>query len=374
MLPVRQGLLKKEFLRHDGAKDGRLYMKGWQNMILADKIILLRKKMGWSQEQLAEQLGISRQSVSKWESGASIPDLDKIINLSKLFGVSTDYLLKEELEEIEVAATQDKAGEDTSEEDVRSISAEEADTYMNLSKEAAPKMALATVLCILSPITLIVLGGLAEYGNIGISEDMAGGIGLLVLLAFILPAVMIFIWKGMQLEKYEFMEMQKVSLQYGVQGIVEKRKAAFEKSYITCIVIGTALCILAVIPIFIGTAMEMSDLFLVYCVGGLLAIVACGVFFFVWGCTIQESFDKLLEVGDYTREKKENRKYFRIFAVIYWCIVTALYLCMILPNGAKAGNWKEDISWIIWPVAGVLFAAVLGVVKLVIQSKKKKNG
>ena len=61
-------------------------------MILADKIILLRKKMGWSQEQLAEQLDISRQSVSKWESGASNPDLDKIVKLSKLLGVSTDYL------------------------------------------------------------------------------------------------------------------------------------------------------------------------------------------------------------------------------------------------------------------------------------------
>ncbi len=338
-------------------------------MILADKIILLRKKMGWSQEQLAEQLDISRQSVSKWESGASIPDLDKIVKLSKLLGVSTDYLLKDELEEVEIEGTQ----EEITEEDIHSISAEEADTYMNLSREAAPKMAIATVLCILSPIALIVLGGLSEYGKMGLSEDMAGGIGLLILLAFILPAVMIFIWHGMKLNKYEYMELEKVSLQYGVQGIVEKKKAAFEGSYRTCIIIGTALCILAVVPIFVGAAMELSDLFLVYCVAALLVMIACGVFFFVWGCTIQESFDKLLEVGDYTREKKENRKYFRIFAAIYWCVVTAIYFCLLLPNGAKVGNWKEDISWIIWPVAGVLFVAVLGVVKLVMQSKKKKK-
>ena len=53
------------------------YIKGEQrgvNMILADKIMALRKKCGWSQEDLADQLGISRQSVSKWESGMSIPD------------------------------------------------------------------------------------------------------------------------------------------------------------------------------------------------------------------------------------------------------------------------------------------------------------
>ena len=61
-------------------------------MILAEKIMTLRKKNGWSQEELAEQMNVSRQSVSKWESGASIPDLERIIAMSKLFGVSTDYL------------------------------------------------------------------------------------------------------------------------------------------------------------------------------------------------------------------------------------------------------------------------------------------
>ena len=65
-------------------------------MILSEKIMMLRKKSGWSQEDLAERLDISRQSVSKWESGASIPDLERIVNMSQLFGVTTDYLLKDE--------------------------------------------------------------------------------------------------------------------------------------------------------------------------------------------------------------------------------------------------------------------------------------
>ena len=64
---------------------------------------MLRKKNGWSQEDLAERLDISRQSVSKWESGASIPDLERIVNMSQLFGVTTDYLLKDEIEEAEFA-------------------------------------------------------------------------------------------------------------------------------------------------------------------------------------------------------------------------------------------------------------------------------
>ena len=66
-------------------------------MILADKITELRKKAGWSQEELAAQLGVSRQSVSKWEGAQSVPDMEKILQLSNLFGVSTDYLLKDEI-------------------------------------------------------------------------------------------------------------------------------------------------------------------------------------------------------------------------------------------------------------------------------------
>ena len=68
-------------------------------MILADKIAEERKKNGWSQEELANQLGVSRQAVSKWESAGAVPDLQRILQMSELFGVSTDYLLKDELEE-----------------------------------------------------------------------------------------------------------------------------------------------------------------------------------------------------------------------------------------------------------------------------------
>ena len=71
-------------------------------MILADKIMDLRKRNGWSQEELANQIGVSRQAVSKWESAASVPDLNKIIKMSEVFDVSTDYLLKDAIEKIEL--------------------------------------------------------------------------------------------------------------------------------------------------------------------------------------------------------------------------------------------------------------------------------
>ena len=67
-------------------------------MIFADKLIALRKKNGWSQEEFAEKMGVSRQAVSKWEGAQTVPDLDKILMMARLFGVTTDYLLKDEIE------------------------------------------------------------------------------------------------------------------------------------------------------------------------------------------------------------------------------------------------------------------------------------
>ncbi len=337
-------------------------------MILADKIIQLRKKNNWSQEQLAEQMNISRQSVSKWESGASIPDIDKIIILSKLFGVSTDYLLKDEMEIEEFVSGSD----DSAQQEGRSVSVEEADTYMQLVQAAAPKMALAVGLCILSPIALVILGVMAEYQMIPFTEDAAGGMGLIILLLFIIPAVMIFIWQGMKTEKYEYLEKEKIFLQYGVQGIVEKRKSEFEVSHRKFIVMGVVLCIIAVIPIFLVAVFDFSDVFAAFCISGTLMIVACGVSFVVYSGTIWESYQKLLEEEDYTPEKKANKKYFHIFSIIYWCSVTAIYLCMILPSSNWQKGWREDNSFIIWPVAGVLYAAVYGIIKLMIEKKKQK--
>ncbi len=68
-------------------------------MKLEEKIAILRKKNGWSQEELAFRLDVSRQAVSKWEMGASLPDLDNVLKMSEIFGCSTDYLLKENTEE-----------------------------------------------------------------------------------------------------------------------------------------------------------------------------------------------------------------------------------------------------------------------------------
>ena len=88
-------------------------------MILAEKITEERKKNGWSQEEMAEKLSVSRQAVSKWESAQSTPDLQKVLRLAEIFGVSTDYLLKDELKSETGTEILEYAAEESS---VRSVS------------------------------------------------------------------------------------------------------------------------------------------------------------------------------------------------------------------------------------------------------------
>lgn len=125
-------------------------------MIFADKLITLRKKAGWSQEELAEKLGVTRQSVSKWEGAQSVPDIDKILQLARLFGVTTDYLLKEEQGEPEYTAEDDTPA-------LCKVTLAQANDCLAKAQANAPKMALATALCIVSPVPLIFLGALSPH-------------------------------------------------------------------------------------------------------------------------------------------------------------------------------------------------------------------
>ena len=75
-------------------------------MTMGEKILNMRKARGWSQEELAERVGVSRQAVSRWESGTAKPDVDKIIAICDLFGVSADYLLRDISGQSEVSAAE----------------------------------------------------------------------------------------------------------------------------------------------------------------------------------------------------------------------------------------------------------------------------
>ena len=338
-------------------------------MILADKVMALRKKNGWSQEELAEKLNISRQSVSKWESGASIPDIDKIIALSGLFGVSTDYLLKDDLEK-ELPSETDDVYEAAKE---RAVSLEEANSFLSLVRGLAGRIALAAGLCVFSPIPMIVMSGLAEYGPeeghraIRLSEDMAGGLGMVILLVLVAIGVAVLVLGDMRTEKYRYLEKESLALQYGGEGIVRKRKEDFAARYRFCIVAGVTLCIIGVVPLMMAAAFSAGDLVYIYCVAGLLLLVAVAVVLFVWAGSIQGSFDKLLQEGDYTVEEKALHRKTSFFPGVYWCLVTALFVGL----GLYLDEWMHTAF--IWPVAALLFVAIQYIVKEVAKSRLEKR-
>lgn len=325
-------------------------------MILADKIINLRKKNGWSQEELAEKLGVTRQSISKYEGAQSIPDLDKILKLSEIFGVTTDYLIKDELEEEEYAASQMQENESESDRSVHKVTMEMANEYLQIIDWSAGKTAFATMLCILSPIVLLMLGAMSEMPNYHISENAAAGIGICVLIVLIAIAVTIFILCGMKTKKYEYMEKEDIETAYGVSGMVKEKRDAYHSPYVTQLVIGITCCICSVIPLFGTLAVSESDFYMVSAVCMLLTLVAIGTYFIVRSAAKMNAMNQLLEEEDYTRQKKHENKKMSGPVTVYWLIATAIYLAWSFTTN------DCDRTWIIWPVVGVLFPAFYAIV------------
>lgn len=328
-------------------------------MILADKIIENRKKNGWSQEDLAEKLGVSRQSVSKWESAQAIPDLKKILQLSEVFGVSTDYLIRDEIEE--VPALEQAPVDNGLEETVRSVSMEEAVSFLKYNETASRWISTGVMLCILSPVLLVLLGGLAEAGFIQMEVTLAETGGTGVLLIMIAAAVGMFIREGMRGKKYEYLEKLDIDTEYGVNGMVKEQRDAYAETHSRRMIIGVMMCIISAVPL-LGTQMSRysnnTDLLPILGVTLLLVMCAAGVKLIVLTCTRQGGFDRLLEEGDYTRLNKKAGKY----DGVYWAIATAVYL------GWSFATSRWEFTWIVWPVAGVMFAAYREIMKAIVRA------
>ena len=315
-------------------------------MILADKIIRLRKKNGWSQEELAEKMNVSRQAVSKWESAQTIPDLGKVLQLSELFGVTTDYLLKDEIEEEEYA-------ESEFDSTVRRISIHDANAYLENRKKASVMIALATLLCILSPVTLIALGAVSEYPELGISETIAGVVGLCTLFALVLCAVPIYILCGFKNEKYEFLDKKEpFELEYGVKGVVEERRKSFRGTYVMLNVIASCVCILSPVPL-IASAFFDNDLLSAAMLCVMFPIIGAGVFMFIVAGVREEGMKKLLREGEYAVKKKGKNAVKEAVDLAFWGVVFAVYFLVSFLSGA----WY--ITWIIFVIAGAVFPLVM---------------
>ena len=277
--------------------------------------------------------------------------MSRIIQLSELFGVSTDYLLKDNLEQTELS--QDSVP-DTQ---VRTVSLEEANDFLTVKEENSRRVALGVMLCILSPVALILLGGAQSFGLLKWSETTAGGVGLVILMLMILPAVGLFVISNLRISRYEYLEKEPVDTLYGVSGMVRDRQERFRPVHSRYMLIGIMLCVASTIPLFISMIFREESFVTVLGIASILVLAAFGVLLIVRASIIWGSYQMLLEEEDYSRENKESSSRYGMIGGIYWCLVIAAYLAWSFIGNA----W--DRSWIIWPVAGVAYGAVVGIAR-----------
>lgn len=370
---------------------GKNEQKEKLNMNLSEKIFNERRKLGLSQEQFAEKMQISRQAVSKWESGQSTPDLDKIVLMSQIFGVSTDYLLKENVDTVENTEStiagdsiydssnsrksdmadaefnerSENNSENTRENNFRKeLTKNEVDSYMEVREKSGKRIAIGVCLCLLSfvfsCIAIMITKRLGAPEDI---QDTAAGTVMFLLLG---TAVMLFIMSGLRLHIYEYLEKEDFLLPDDIKLLITDKKKEYQEIFNIHITIGVILVILAVVlcmlaETFLGytTMKDYTDEVQGIIMFGVLAV---SVFLFVQAGIRMGTYNILLQEQDYTKDKKlakrEGTDRMGQIAGIYWCLMCAIYLGFSF----YTNDWGR--SWILWPVAGCAFGAIAVAVSL----------
>jgi len=320
-------------------------------MILADKIIKLRKQLSWSQEELAERMNVSRQSVSKWESTNSIPDLNKIIMLAELFDVSTDFLLKDDIEALDSPS-------ESKEPNVIQISLEQAMKYVEDKVEASALITKGVMLCICSVVPLFFFLAMAETSRLNLTSDIAAAIGVVSILIMISIAISYFIKTNQYENDLAVIDNEVFELEYGVHSVFKEKLKKFLPTYNLRLSVSIFLFIISFVPLmsvsilFGGTDIALMMLIV------LLLIITGGIYILLPVSAKYEAYNNILKDTSMETEKSKRTKRAEKLAAFYWPLLTAIFLGWSL--------WTMDwgVTWIIWPVGAVLFAALVGLMEL----------
>ncbi len=308
-------------------------------MILADKIIKLRKQNGWSQEELANQLGVSRQSVSKWEGAQSVPDLNKVLKLGEIFHVSTDYLLKDEIEEITEQNSVDESEKPVDDGETVSMTIGEVTEFFAKTNKTSIIKALSFGLMIFSPTWVSLSVFFDEL--FGENPNMVLT-GLMMTITTICVGIFLMFFYYFIDKKYNFLRTQNIELEYGGAGVAENQRDKNTAKYKTIKLIGIILLVLgfAITVIFAFLALinirsaenesitEMIVEILMFPLFGL------GVFFLVFANTRMDNIDKILEENKFTRLNKQRFAPLRIFGSVFIgiSVVIIAIVCLLSPQ------------------------------------------
>lgn len=284
-------------------------------MRLGQKIAELRKKDHLSQEALAEKMNVSRQAVSKWESDQSIPDIEKIVDLSEMFGVTTDYLLKNGTPSFEI-----KKQDSNPVEELPVLSDERLHNFLLTAEKNSKLRALACCLTILSAAIYCftdAINILIDIGNLTIELT-----GLSITITTIAIAFGLVVYSWLNIHKFKDLKKQNFNL-IKAKAKLAPRIQNFHRTNNKYIVLASILGILSIIPPLIASENNSNGLGSAIAWGITFIFIGFASYFFCY-YLLQQSYFSLL-----TKHKKHlPTKYHRLFVYgswLYFFIAIGLY-------------------------------------------------
>jgi len=320
-------------------------------MILAEKIVRLRKQVGWSQEELAEKMNVSRQSVSKWEGTNSIPDLNKIIMLAELFEVSTDYLLKDEVE-----LSESLIG--SSEMNTIQISLEQALEYVDNKRDMALLNAKGAFLLVCSAIPLFALLALTKTNQLNLTSDVAAMIGVVIILVMVSIGISFFVRANHYKSDIAQIENEAFELAYGVHSAFKEKSQKFKATYNLRLSVGISMFIFSAVPLMFSIMLSGGSDMILMMIIVMTFMIAAGIYIVSPVSVKYDAYNCILKKGRFEAGKSKRTKHAVKLAAFYWPLLLAVYLGWSL--------WTMDwgVTWIVWPVGAILFAALVGLMEL----------
>ena len=328
-------------------------------MTLAEKIMKYRKEMGWSQEDLADKLNISRQSVSKWESGTSTPELNKIILLADIFRVSIDALVKEDLEDSVTIESDKKVA-------LRKMSMDDVTRYEALRNQKTKIVARNVAIFIYACVPLFFLLALSQVEQLNIPTGISVGIGLACMFIMVLIAISGFIRTEVNRTDFELFEKQAFTLDYGIKEIYQEKSKHYRSTRGRKIFISISMIMLSVLLPIISGIYHFSSMTVLLMLGIMILIFGASVALIINTASKYNTYQSILQEGVYSTKAKKEIPLYQKCGVIYWPIVLDIYLAWSFGSS----DWGK--TWIVWPISAILFVALMGLINLLVSKRDIK--
>lgn len=280
----------------------------------------LRKMKGMSQEQLAEQLEVSRQAVSKWESGSGYPETEKLIAICEIFDCSVDTILKGKI-------TADSTGE--------------KNKYESLQNRFSKGIALGVGVILLGVTILLYLAGVANTAETELMTERYVILGVVILLCCVAIAVPVFIMLGSEKESYDKKHPQ---LPYFYQ---ETEIESFDKKFVKAIALGVALILVGVIALISLYGLRIASDESTMPVVILMGCVTIAVTIFTYFGIQKEKYD----IEEYNRMHTEEGKKREDTSDKICAVIMLTATAIFLASGWLFDLWK--INWVVFPIGGI---------------------